>query len=1156
MEKFKKFLSTGRKYDPFFKIFKIVRLVFLFVLISTLQLTAGVFSETTNPVAQQQDGITVTGIVANSAGDPIPGVNVYEKSDPSHGVITSVEGTYSITFTNQDAILVFSFIGFVNQEVQVAGRSTINVTLIEQFQDLDEVVVTALGIKRQIKQLGYAMTEVDGAEIAAVNTVNPVQALQGKSAGVSIGQSDGGLFGNLKIQIRGVSTLNSNNNQPIFVIDGVIIDNPVSTASADWDANPNDYGSQLKNLNPDDYESVSILKGAAATALYGSRGINGAVVIKTKDGKAQKGLGVKVTQSFGIDHIYDQPAIQYEFGPGDIPPWSNPNGDQDKWDYRNILLNSDDIPTKIGANSWHYGPKYDGRDIEDYDGSIVKYLPNKNHMLDVYDQGWNSNTSVALTGGNDKGSFYLSNSYNYRKGNLPANEFSRYSLLLNSSYNLNDWLRADVSISFTTSTPKNPRNDLGDRFIYGTFQTWYDANKWKSRDVYQAPHGGRPKSGDKYEHVPGNNIWFAYNLNEQVRKEYVTRPIVRLTADLTNWMSVTAEGNMNVYTINYEKKNLGQGYANEGGSYEIKHNDDISRTGKLILNLNRKLTDDISSSLILGGEIWDQRKSWTRSWTDGGLIVPGKFFLENSKKTKKGDGKITGTKQINSFYFMANFGWRDQLFVDITGRNDWSSSLVYTDGTGNNSYFYPSVSTSWIFNETFNLPQWVTFGKARLSWAKVGNDTSPYAINKGYTVKNHELSSGNAYTNAKSTTLVDTDLKPEMKNSLEVGFDVRMFNNRLGVDFAWYDETIKNQIGEIPIPAESGYNKMFTNIGTMTNTGIELSLRGVPVKTSSFEWTTTFNYWNNKTMISDLREEVGEYKTLGGSISYGNLRVGSVAYEDGEYGVIMSDTKPLEWNNENDANDPRNGMKVLTWYDSYRGANLTRSYEVQEIGKVQPDFEGSWDNSFRWKDLTLSVLLDARFGGHIASFSSKYGTAWGLLEESLYGRSPEHGGVTWTSQYADSNGNEYTDGVIPEGVFKDGQMVTGPDGNQHDVGGMTFKEAHAAGHVEPVHAGWWNWRNSSWGGGVINDNWFAEVKYISIRNVSLGYNLPKSVAHKIKAQNVHFAVNARNLGYLYNSLPNNLNPESFRGTSSSDSFRMRALSPYTAYYTFTLSVDF
>lgn len=1119
------------------------------------------FALVAGAIAQQ----AVTGTVTDADGAGIPGATVIEKGT-ANGTVTNMDGNYTLNVSSGDAVLVFSFVGMTTIEEPVNNRSAVNVTLTVDAIGLDEVVVTALGIKRETKKIGYAFTEVDGEEVAALNTVNTVQALQGKSAGMSIGASDGGLFGNTKIQIRGVSVLNSRNNQPIFVIDGVILDNDISAAHADWAGSSNDFGNQLKNLNPDDYESISVLKGAAATALYGSRGINGAIVIKTKDGQGKKGLGVKVTQSFGIDHAFAQPDLQYEYGPGAMPGYvdygeKDSNGNYYRYSSNQFFLNSNGQPTKQGFGwEWMgYGPKFDGRDIIDYDGTTTSFSPARGNMLDAYDLGFNSNTSVAVSGGNEKSTFYLSDSYNHRTGVFPSNKFTRNSLMFTGTHKMANWLEADASISFTTSNPQNPRNDLAELFTSGTWTNWYDTNKWKKREVWQASHGGVPSSayGDDYVYVPSNGTWFSYNLNSSSREEQVIRPIVGLTANLTDWFSLRVEGNMNSYNVNYEQKDLGTGYANEGGYYELRHEKDLSQTGKIVANVTKQLTTDISTNIMIGGELWKQEKSYTSVRTDGGLIVPGRFFLDNSKRTKIGSGSVSATKQINSLYFLANFGWKDALFLDITGRNDWSSALVYSDGTGNYSYFYPSVSTSWLFSETLTMPEWLSFGKVRLSWAQVGNDTAPYFLNPGYSIGNYELANGSfVYNNTKSTTSVDRDIQPEKKNSLEAGLDLRLFSGRLGFDVAYYNENINNQIGQVPIPQESGVSNLLTNVGSLKNEGFELKVNVTPVRTTNFNWTSTFNYWNNKTTVTELHPDFGAYKVLGDTyVNYGNYRIGSVAFEGGEYGVLMSDILPLKYKTDN-PNDPRNGMPVLAWSDARRGAYYQRSYEVEEIGKIQPDFEGSWDNSFTYKNLSMSVLIDARFGGHVASYANRYGTSYGWLETSLKGRDSEYGGVTWTSKFSDTNGRTYTDGIIPEGVFADGQKVTAPNGQQVDVGGMTYQEAFDAGYVEPTHAGFYHYFTNSWGQGVINDSWYNELSYIALRNISIGYTLPKSLAQSLKAQNVYVGFNARNLGYLYNTMPNNMNPESFRGTTSDASFLQRSVMPYTATYTFTLSVDF
>lgn len=1116
---------------------------------------------------------TVTGTVTDEAGSPLPGVGVLIQGTKK-GTSTDFDGNYTLQ-VNEGGALEFSYIGFTTQTKKVTGAGNslkINVVMKEEAQQLGEVVVTALGIKRETKKLGYAMTEMKGEELAKANTVNPVSALQGESAGVSIGSSDGGLFGNAKIQVRGVSSLNSNNNQPIFVIDGVILENNTSGASADWESNANDFGNILKNLNPDDYKSVSVLKGAAATALYGSRGINGVVLIETKNGSGAKGLGVSVKHSLGVDHVYATPELQTEYGQGIMAGYidygkTDANGRYFRFDTEQFYYDANGNPSRVNhpKEGLGYGPRFNENTmIVDYDGKLVPYRPYKNNLLKAYNLGVSNTTSVSLTGGNEKGNFYLSDSYNQRTGVLPNNGFSRNSLLFSGAYNLAPWLKAEASVSYTSSEGKNPRSDLATNFLTGVWTNEYDVEKYKQNQYWQAKHGGLPNSnyGDEYAYVPGNGIWFAYNKNNQVRNENVVRPIVKLSAEILKGLNVRLEGNLNYYTIKQENKELGNGYANEGGYYALYHYRDVSQTGKISLDYTKDITQDLSAYVVVGGEIWNQEKSETRVRTDGGLVVPGRYYLKNSKKTPIADtGRVFGTKQINSLYFLTSFSLKDQLFLDITGRNDWSSALVYTDGTGNYSYFYPSVSSSWVFSQTLGLPSWVSFGKLRASWAQVGSDTDPYSINKGYSLGSYEMNGGNnIYLNEVSTTLVDRSIKPERKNSYEVGLDARFFNNRLGFDVAYYDEYITNQIGDIPLPNASGYRNLLTNIGTLRNYGFELKVDAKPIRTNNFVWDVSFNYWRNRTQVTDLHKDYGAYKVLGGTPAYGNFRIGSVAFEGGEYGVLMSDSAPKKFQakdaNGNNIDDPRNGMPVLKWTNNGRTAYYERSGEVEEIGKMQPDFEGSLKNTFTYKGVSLSVMLDARFGGYMASFSNRYGTANGFLNTSLKARDAHHGGITWTSQYPDTKGKVFSDGIIVEGVFAPGTNVQTPAGTTQDVGGLTYREAMDKGYIEPSHGSTHTYFKNSWGQGVVNDDWFHEVNYVALRNISLGYTLPSEVSKRLKMRNLYLGVNLRNLGYLYNSLPNKLNPESFRGTTSTESFFERSFMPYTASYTFSVAIDF
>lgn len=809
--------------------------------------------------------------------------------------------------------------------------------------------------------------------------------------------------------------------------------------------------------------------------------------------------------------------------------------------------------------SW--GPRFDNRQILDYDGKMTTYRAYEDNMKDAYNTGFNSNTNVTVTGGNETTNFYFSESYQHRTGIYPGNKFSRNSMLLKGSHKLSKSISIEGSINYVQSTPENPAGDLGQFFFDGTFERSYNTNYYK--DKYTASHGGVPSNNynDEWGSVPGTSVWFVVN-NEKYRNvERNIRPILKITADVAPWLSLTAEGNMNVYSVEEEVKKLGQGYKNEGGEYRIGHSMLQQQTGKLVANLHKDF-GEFSNSLVVGGEYFHTQNSFTKSRTDGGFVVPGEYFLENSKKRVISEGGVNGEKVLTSLYFLFNTGWKEQLFLDITGRNDWSSALVYANGQGTYSYFYPSVSTSWLFNQTLNLPAWVSFGKLRLSWAQVGNDTNPYTINSGYRVE--QLLSGTDYIYRNNfgdkRVMVDPSLKPERKTSYEVGADIRFFKNRIGLDLTMYKENTRDQIVEIPIPQETGINYQLINAGNIENKGIELALNTTPVMTQDFKWDLNFIYTKNKNKIISLHENVGEYKNLEGDPAYGNYRIGSVAYIGGEYGVLLSDALPEVYQakdaNGNEVDNPNNGKKVLIWNDTRRGAYYKRSGEIQKVGTMLPKFEGSVSTSFSYKNLSLSVLVDMRFGGMIASYSNRYGTSYGYLETSLYARDAEHGGKSWVSGYSNTKDQSFEDGVIPDGVFADGTMVTTPSGQSVNVGGMTYQEAYNQGYVEPTHASYWTYRNYSWSTGIVDDTWVSEVNYVALRHISLGYNVPQKLSSKLGLNNVYVGIDGHNLGYLYNSLPNHLNPESTRGNSSSYSYFERVLSPYVASYTFTVKLNF
>lgn len=1114
--------------------------------------------------------VSITGSVKDQTGEEVIGASVLVKGT-TNGSITDVEGNFSLSNVPVGSKLEVSFIGLQTTTVSIiADKTRYDVVLKEDAALLDEVVVTALGMKREQKALGYAVTEVKGDDLKNANSISPVSALQGKIAGVEIAQSDGGMFGAAKIQIRGASTL-SNNNQPIYVIDGIILDNNVSGSDdLNWGTNANDYGNELKNLNPDDFETISVLKGAAATALYGSRGLNGAVVITTKSGKGVQGIGVSISQTVGFDISVGYPKNQYEFGLGLFPGARTgynkvPGSIDNRWDGSTVFQNVQGNYSfkQAPGVGYGWGPRFDGREMENYDGTSTTYSPYRQGIKDYLQTGFNTNTNVAVRGGNEKTNFYTSLSYKNAQSTFRKNTFERYSWLLKASHKITDKVTVEGSINFAHSKPRNAAMEIGISTINGGMQNHIRPKQWQ--DMYQGSHGGIANTNysDKGGYIPSGvkSIWWNIYQNDYTHKEYVIRPSLELDYKILDWLSFKAEVNMNLYKDNYEAKELGSGYNREGGSYEISSylKEQITTAGTFTFN---KSVKDFNLGGFVRGEFYAKREQENMTKTRGGLIVPGQYFIENSKETPETKGRIYGTKRMLSLVGAINASWKDQLYLDVTGRNDWSSALVYSNATGNDSYFYPSVSGSWLISNSFKLPEWFTFAKLRSSWAQVGNDTDPYRINQGYNIGRVETEDGFIYTNSFSVDqILQANLKPERKNAWEIGTDLRFLNSRIGVDATFYRENTKDQIMAIDVPWESGVSSKLVNAGNIQNQGIEIALNFIPIQTKNWEWAVDYTFTRNRSKIVSLHEDVADYIPLAGQANAYDFRIGSVAKVGGAYGLLMSDITPAK---------DENGNTILDWDSDWRAGYAKRDGTVKEIGDMNPKFLSSLSTTLTYKNLSLRVALDARVGGYIASYANRYGTGYGNTETSLKYREG-HGGLTWTSKYLEpiygdnkeiigtkqsgSYGITYHDGVIPEGVFAKGTMVEGIDGMKHDASGKSYKELVDAGILEPMHAGAYHYLRNDWGAGVVNDDWYHKLSYIALREITLSYRFDKSIARKIRAQGLSMSFTGRNLGYLYNSLPNNLNPESIRGNRAGE-FRTRSFNPRTASFLFSVNVDF
>lgn len=1128
------------------------------IMLLLMGLPAGAAYAETHPIETieiVQQSSAATGTVVDATGEPLTGASVIVKGT-TKGAMVDNDGKFSIAGVKQGQTLRVSFIGYVAQEVKWEGQP-LNIVLEEDNNTLDEVVVTALGIKREKKALGYAVTELKGEDLNQ-NLINPVSALQGKVAGVEINQSDGGIFGSNKVQIRGASTLNSN-NQPIYVIDGIIMDNSVHRSDADWNDSSNDYGNELKNLNPADFESVSVLKGAAATALYGSRGLNGAIVITTKSGQGKKGIGVHFSESLGFDVLTSTPNLQNEFGDGYLSGYLQgaENGWDNNFDVRQKALDADgnfSIRNMQGYYGW--GPKFDGSDAIYYDGTIRPYQAYKNNYRDAYRTGFNSTTNVSVQGGNDRTHFYTSLSYKHAESTTPNNDFKRLNFMAKAAHKLTDKVEVEASISFANSTPRNAPANIGLRFIDTTWGRSYDTKTMMH--LYKGTHGGLAQTsyGDEYGYIPGRDNWWSIYENDYYQKETQVRPTLKLTAEIMPWLKFIAEGAFNYYYTRYENKQPGSGYANQGGYYGLGNT--TKEQTNFNVNLNAQHTfGDFEVHGFLRGEYYNSYVQSLSGGTNGGLVVHNQYFLGNSVERASFSGTVSGEKRIASIAAQVGASWKNQLFVDVTGRNDWSSSLLYADGHGNYSYFYPSVSGSWLISNSFRMPEWITFLKVRGSWAQVGNDTDPYILNTAWSLTRTENGGNTIYGTELPNTTYSQNLKPERKNSWEIGLDWRFLQNRIGLDFSFYKENTTDQIMKITVPYVSGQKEQYVNAGNIQNKGIEIALNTTPVRTGDWEWNLNFTYTLNRSKIISLHENVADFIKLpdGGEPQYGNFRVGAVAQVGGAYGLILTDSA-IEV-------DEESGLQVLDFHSSQKTSYWSRSGKLQEVGDINPNFMGSINTSLRWKSLTLSVSLDARFGGKVASYGSHYGTAYGFTEASLKWRDAAHGGTKFVSMY---DGVEYEDGVCPNGIYKTGTQIPQGDGSTYTVGtgkyssGETFDELYAKGKVEPSHSNAFQYRTSQWinagyNRGVVSDEWFVDLNYIALREVSLAWSAPLKWAEKLHARSLGLSFTAHNLGYLLNSLPNGENPEAIRGTSSA-AFRMRNFDGVTTNFMFTISASF
>jgi iron complex outermembrane receptor protein len=777
-------------------------------------------------------------------------------------------------------------------------------------------------------------------------------------------------------------------------------------------------------------------------------------------------------------------------------------------------------------------------------------------------------TSVALDGATDKSSFRLSYSRNQAEGINFRNKLNKNAFSLRATHNLTNFITLDAGADYTSLEGENPPA-LGLNNYIWIFPRNYDTKYWKQRSKYTSNLGGVPKPYDAAEtnFVPGADYWFRIYENNYLQDEQMFRGRLTVTATLNSWLKLQLEGNFSNLAIKNETKELGQGYNftgadnTSGGKYGLGHSSKNAYFLKWMGLVTKQLSKDLTLNGYVGGETQRYNQTYNYSETAGGLVFPGNYFLGNSQRPQVAQGGVRTRKTINSIYASADLAYKEQLYMQATWRGDWSSALTYTNGQGNNFYNYPAVSLSWVFSETFKLPSFISFGKLRGNVAWLGGDLDPFLLNPGFELQGYsEANGGNTplltyfIDDNGQTFVVDKNIKPLNKRAVEGGIDLRFLNDRLGLDATIYRDNTFNQPVRIAAAPESGVNSLLVNAGNIQNSGLEIALNATPFKTQNFDWNTVLTYTRNRNKIVSLYGD-REYYALDNEAGGANDQI-PYAKVGGTYGVIRTRIHSKAYQavdaSGNPKEHPNNGKVVLDWRSDARAAFPKRSNELMDVGDINPDFRASWDNTFRYKNLSLNVLIDAKFGGDMVMHTLRYGTHTGIFKNSLQGRDKDHGGIEWTSKY---DNQTYDDGILPEGVFDNGQMITQADGSQVDVSGMTYREAYEKGYVEPTHLPQFNYRYGSFST-AVGDYWVVENSWISLRQVAINYTLPQRIAAKMHLNNLGVSIIGRDLFYLYNSLPNNINPASNNSNKTSVNKEEGFVPPMVRSFGFTIRAGF
>jgi TonB-linked SusC/RagA family outer membrane protein len=1029
---------------------------------------------------------TVTGkVTAAEDGAPLPGVNVVLKGT-SVGTVTNTEGIYTLNVPTSGGTLIFSFIGLTSQETEVGARTTIDVQMAQDVQQLGEVVVTAVGIQRERKALGYSVETVNGDKVQQVSEPDPLRALTGKVPGLNIVSSSGAPGSSTRITIRGNSSM-LNNNQPLFVVDGIPYNNDFVTTEG---INSNTGGlvaggafsSRISDLDPNDIKSMSVLKGATAAALYGARAANGVIVITTKSGSAavsRKGLEITYSSTYGIEKIANLPNFQNSYGTGANFAYQQANG---SWGAP--FIGERPYATLDSIPHWYTGRPGMGA----FDNVRVPYRAYPNNVKDFFETGTIFENSVSITGGNEKSVISVTLSQLNQQGFVPETEFLRHNISVGGKTTLSNGLVVGGNLAYTRSNQSGvlsgaPSATSGDASAFA--RTMYFGRNW---DVQGQPFQNPVDMGSEFfigRNTANNPYWSVKNSGIRSRVDrYVAA--FNLAYDFNDWLNFSYKIGINGFGQSQYEFQRPNGAGNPLGTMTTVDvfTDEIN--SDLIFTASHDISEDFSLRALVGWNV-NQRTSKVRSLDGVGYVVFNIDELTNLNDITPNPNSGYSRRRLYGFYGDVNLGYKEWAFLTLTARNDWSSTLPVE----NRSFFYPAVNASIILNEALDLsPSLFNLIKVRAGWASVGNDTNPYLLNNVFIVNDFDPNSANAAgrpftptggpaagatipTAGLTSVSTDPNLKPERTTEIEGGVDLRFWNERIGISATLYSKESIDQIATISLPNETGFEGQLTNFGTVTNKGVEIGVDLTPIKTSNgLTWTIIGSFTKNKNIVKELREGVSE-------IQFGSAFGGSVStvHRPGQPYGILTGTVDVRDDEGNLLIDPANGQFI-------------QALDPGIIGDPNPEFILGITNSVSFKGFTISALWDLRKGGDIFSVTTN----------SILGR-----GVL--AYQADREQNAILRGVYGDPTtfqpFLDDAGNKIPNQTMIEVNSLYFGESFA------VNAA---------------DEWsvFDATTY-RLREASVAYTFPKSILERTPFGSISLGLTGRNLWNYSPNFPKDLN---------------------------------